>query len=66
MWQVEMQIGDGFENVWHLEGEPEQFETKELAEAELAEFLNDQAEAFAEGFIIEAYDAEDFRVVEVQ
>lgn len=58
MFIVEMLIGNEWENVWHVEDEPELFETAEAAEIALRLFMKDAAEAGLEG-----YDLDRFRIV---
>lgn len=67
MWQVETAVGNGWENVWQNgDGTIQLFDTKWQAEAELEEFLSDQADAVADGFMGDVYDPDDFRITEVQ
>ncbi|MDI1360647.1 hypothetical protein [Methylotenera sp.] len=69
MWQVEMYIGNEWENVWtdtdRVTGKetPSQFETAEEAQAAIDEFFHDIK--YDSEVDLDDYDREDYRVVEV-
>jgi hypothetical protein len=68
-WVVKTQMGNGWENTWQEEDEKgnrvlSTYPTKGRAEYELDWFLNEQAEAVAEGRMEHVYDREDFMVCE--
>ena len=61
---------DGWVNTWtiiHEDGteEVEKFETYQDAKDSLAEFLDDEAEAYFNGYIDSRYHEDEFRIVEV-
>jgi hypothetical protein len=60
---------DGWINTWTIEQdgdyEPEYFDTREDAEIALQDFLNDEHEAFQQGWIESKYGADEFRIVEI-
>lgn len=62
---------DGWINTWSHEDWagitiPTTFDTREDAEAELAYFLQDEAQEYKNGNIAGLSDPEDFRITEVQ
>jgi predicted nucleic acid-binding Zn-ribbon protein len=61
-------ICDGWINCWTVDGELQYFETREEAEANIAEFLDDVATEIHCGVRKEdeGYSEEDYRVVEVE
>lgn len=54
-----------WDNCWTVDGKPSTFATRAEAEAELEDYLADVAEAVAAGNLVEGYDRDDFRIVEV-
>ena len=60
---------DGWINTWTIEQdgdyEPEYFDTREDAEIALQDFLNDEHEAFQQGWIESKYGADEFRIVDI-
>jgi hypothetical protein len=61
-------ICDGWVNCWTVDDEPQYYDTREEAEAEIAEFLDDIATEIQLGVrkADEGYSEEDYRVVEVK
>lgn len=64
-FQVEMEVGSTWENVWHENDEPQTFATVAEAQAEIDEFLADIADEIARGERgeDEGYSADEFRIV---
>lgn len=58
-------FGDHWENCWSVDGAPSTFTTRAEAEAELEAYLAEVADAVASGDMLDGYDREDFRIVEV-
>jgi len=60
---------DGWINTWTIEQdgdyEPEYFDSREDAEMALQDFLNDEHEAYQQGWIESRYGADEFRIVEI-
>jgi len=61
---------DGWINCWSIsegneEPRPQTFETREAAQAELNEFLQDVKDAVAAGDMEEEYDPDDYMIQEV-
>ena len=54
----------GWINIWADDGEPVLFDTREAAQAELADFLAEQAHAVQLGYL-EDFSAEDYKIEEV-
>lgn len=61
---------DGWINTWTVEqdngdSEPEYFDSLEDAEMALQDFLNDEHEAYQQGWIESKYGSNEFRIVEI-
>lgn len=57
---------DGWINTWtECDGSPSYFVTREEAQQELDNLLFDQNEAFEQGLMIDKYESENYRIVEV-
>lgn len=61
---------DEWINTWTIEQdngdfEPEYFDSLEDAEMALQDFLNDEHEAYQQGWIESKYGADEFRIVEI-
>jgi len=67
MFIVEQEFVYGWENVWHdaQTGMPTVYETKEQAEAELKDFIEDTIADYQQGNLEEPYSYDEFRIVEV-
>lgn len=63
---VETRFLYGWENCWTVDDMPMTFATRAEAEAELSAYLADIAAAVEAGDMVEAYDPDDSRVVEVR
>ena len=62
---------DGWINTWTITNEdgqdmPEYFDSYKDAEEDLMQFLMDEDEAYANGYIESRYKSDEFRIVEVQ
>lgn len=56
---------DGWVNTWSIGDEPERFETREDAKAELGIYFVDCLDAVLDGFMTDAPNLNEFRIVEV-
>jgi hypothetical protein len=65
-YEIQTRFINDWENVWHCDGQLEQFDSYELAKQSLNDFLDEMAEEHFNGNIEDTYDIEDFRIVEVQ
>lgn len=61
-WEVLTLVGNDWDNVWSLDGEPEIFESAAEADAALAEHLRDCQWAVDEGDMIDAPTRDEFRI----
>lgn len=59
-WEVLLQIGMEYENVWGCEGEPEVFDSLYEADQALEEYLQDCAAAYAAGDLRSLPDRSEF------
>lgn len=69
MFEVqEYTLCDGWINAWTegIDELPSQFETREKAQQELDDFLFDQHEAVLQGCMVEDYDENNYRIVEIK
>ena len=57
---------NGWINTWTCDDKPEYFDTYAHAKDALQEFLEDEDEAFFNGWIEDRYSADEFRIVEVE
>jgi len=62
----EYNLFGGWLNNWHDETGPSYFESREAAQNELNEFLNDCKNEFKAGFMPDYPDKEDFRIIELK
>lgn len=69
MFEVQTRMVSGWENCWTVYDKdvahPWTFESREEAEAELNDYLQDIKEAVKAGYMQAEYPREDFRIVEV-
>lgn len=66
-YEVQMEFSNGdWENVWYDDNESTQFDTREEAEAALAEFLEETHRAYEQRLLASPYPADEFRIVEVE
>lgn len=59
MFEVQTRIGNGWENCWHEDDEPQYFNTHDDAMAAIYEFFADLSRAG----MAQSYQLEDYRVV---
>jgi len=59
-YEIQTRFINEWENVWHCNGELEYFDSYEAAYKSLNDFLDEAAEDLED-----AYDIEDYRIVEV-
>jgi hypothetical protein len=57
---------DGWINTWSVDGEPEVFDSYDEAERSLDSFLNEEKKAFKRGEIDNMYEADEFRITELE
>jgi hypothetical protein len=57
---------DGWINTWTVDDEPEVFDTYQDAENALDSFLNEEKKAFKRGEIDNMYEADEFRITEIE
>ena len=65
MFEIQTRFINDWENVWHCDGKLEYFESFEAAKESLNDFLDEMEQEHLNGNISDAYDIEDFRIVEV-
>lgn len=65
MFEVQLWVGNGWDNCWLDPDQPQVYKTREEAEAAIDEHLRDAAEAVEEGFLEDFDDRDSFRVVPV-
>lgn len=56
----------GWSNNWMLEDNPHYFNSIDEAQADLDEYIQDMREDVAAGYLVDAPDHSEFRIVEVQ
>jgi hypothetical protein len=57
---------DGWINTWTVDDEPEIFDTYQDAENALDSFLSEEKKAFKRGEIDNMYEADEFRITELE
>lgn len=62
-WEVQTLIGNGWENVWELDEQPETFDSYDEADVALAEHLRDCQWAVDAGHLDDMPDRDEFRIV---
>jgi len=62
----EFNLCGGWLNNWHDESGPTYFESREAAQNELINFIDDCIDEVRDGNMLDAPDYNDFRIVEVQ
>jgi hypothetical protein len=65
-WEVQEHTANGWMNTWsYVDGNPMRFNSPAEDQEELDGFLEDVREDVLFGDIVEEYDPEDFRIVEI-
>ena len=57
---------DGWINTWSVDDKPEVFDSYDEAERSLDSFLNEEKKAFKRGEIDNMYEADEFRITELE
>ena len=65
-WEVLLEIGMGYENVWSRDGEPEVFDSLYEADQALEEYLRDCAQAYAAGDLRSMPDRSEFVIAPLE
>lgn len=65
MYEVQTLIGDQWENIWTEDGQPQEFKTRQEAQAEIDQLIADTIEAAAEGSMAEPYSRDNYRIFRI-